>query len=162
MPKAKTGRITKVEMRQRVDTVITLITMGVKRSEIIKYVVEKTLWNVDTRQIDNYIRHANEAFAAQSNIDRQREIGKAIARYEMLFQTAMKVQDYQRALAAESKRCELLGLNAPKEVRIFEDVNEHQLVEIAKILSKKGISASQVFNAMLAELAGVEDKPNGT
>ncbi len=69
------------------------------------------LWDLSDRQIENYIRKANEYFAKQSNIKRDKELGRALARYNSLYSNSYKLQDYRTCANINEKLCNLLGLN---------------------------------------------------
>jgi hypothetical protein len=167
-PRKKAAKQTATVVEARINAVFDMLIKGANRQQIIQYAASanpaakppKEDWNVETRQIDTYIARANERFIVESAADRKLEIGKAKARYEAILNAAMKVQDYQRALAAERARCELLGLNAPKELRILEGVNERQLAELVEALNRSGITPSEIFNSLIKQLAEADAKPS--
>lgn len=157
-PPPESKKPTAAEHRLRIDIIVELVASGNSRGKIIRYVAEKTNWNVNERTIDNYLKHAYDAFVLKSEIDRKREIGKATAVYDMVLAQGFKLYDLKIVIAAQRAKCELLGLNAPKELRILEGVNEHQLAELVDILNKRGMSASEIFNALIHQLAQVDNE----
>src|SRR3989304_2924667 len=113
MPKA-----TKAAKEQRVNMVYTLLLNGASRMQIMQYASDpKNGWNITTRQVDTYIAEANGMLAAESEYHRGRELGKAIARLNNIYQHCMRVQDYGRAIAAQRELNTLLGLHAPPAVQ---------------------------------------------
>lgn len=106
------------EMTERVNKIYDLIVLGTSRAQILQYVAEKTNWGVAERTVDYYIAKANKRLERAALYHEKRELGKAITRLNLLFLSAMKVQDYQRALAAQRELSILLGLNAPAKADI--------------------------------------------
>jgi len=144
---------TQGEIELRVSKVMALIAKGLTRREIHAYVPQKTDWQVGTRQLDEYIARANEQFKLDSAIDRARERGISQSRFELLYTMAVKVQDVKAATAAEWKRCELLGLPEPKELRIIESVDTKLLNQLAEMLHKQGRNPNDLLTALLEEIA---------
>jgi hypothetical protein len=107
---------TNAELKRRVNTVSDLLLMGSSRAEILQYIAEKTPWGISERTIDDYIARATEAYRKVAEFHREEQLGKAIRRLEMLFLRAMKVQDFQRALATQRELNALLGLYAPTKM----------------------------------------------
>lgn len=146
-------KVTKAEKKQRVDKVMELIASGLLRREILQYTAEKTTWNVSERMIDYYIEAANNQFVLESKFDPKRETRIAERRFSAIFKAAMKVQDYQRAISAEWKRCELLGLPQPQTLRILQGVDERQLQALAEALTKRGQNIGELITALHQEVA---------
>jgi hypothetical protein len=146
------------EKEARVNKVYELLVNGFTRYQILQYVTTKTEWKIEARQVDNYIKAANALIANEAEYHRAREIGRAISRLNDLYQKCLKVQDYQRALAAQRELNTLLSLYeppAPQTLRVM-GVDDKLLSQLAQAFTKNGISASDVFNAMLAELEAKE------
>lgn len=106
-------KATSAEVTERVATVYRLIVSGAKRRDVIRYIAEKTAWSVSDRMVDFYLQRAHKQLEAEAAINRPRELGKAAARFEMLFFEAHSLKDVRGALAAEKERASLLGLYAP-------------------------------------------------
>jgi hypothetical protein len=157
----QTPRITAAELDARVNKVFELIVNGFTRYQIMQYAsLEKTGWNVTPRQVDTYIAKATALIANEAEYVRPKEFGKAISRLNDLYQKCLKVQDYQRAIAAQRELNALLSLYEPPAERTLRilGVEEKQLAQLITALSNRGIKASDVFNAMLAELAVPENE----
>ncbi len=165
MPReSKANRVT---AETRVNKVYELLVNGLTRHQIWLYVTTnesgKALFaGVSIRQLDRYIAEANGLLGAEAEFHRARELGKAIARLNELFQRCMKVQDYQRALAVQREINTLLGLYAPPPPQTLKllGIDPAELTTVSKALQQHGLKASDVFNAMLAELIQ-EQKRNG-
>lgn len=112
------AKASEAQMEQRVTAVFELLTRGVSRAGILQYVAKETDWNVSERTIDSYIARANERFAEHAAVRRDLEFGKALRRTEYVYLAAMKVHDYQRALAALREINLLMGLYAPTKTEI--------------------------------------------
>jgi hypothetical protein len=100
----------------RINKVFDMLAMGAGRGEIVRFVTNE--YDVGPRTADNYIAKANELFQKQSYYDRQEELGRALYRLNLVFSKAMKIQDYKTALAAQKELNTLLGLHAPKQIKI--------------------------------------------
>lgn len=109
---------TKAEIAQRVSTVYDMLLVGSTRSQIIQYVANKTNWDVSNRTIDNYIQRANAKFEEDAKTHRERELGRALARLNMLYQKTLQIQDYQRCLAIQKELNALLGLYEAQKFEI--------------------------------------------
>ncbi len=106
-------KATSGEVTERVATVYKLIVSGAKRRDVLRYIADKTTWGVSERTVDFYLQRAHKQLEAEAAINRPRELGKAAARFEMLFFEAHSLKDVRGALAAEKERASLLGLYAP-------------------------------------------------
>ena len=105
-------------------------------------------WGVSLRQVDSYLSRAREALRSGAAFDRPLEVGRAIARYDTLYAKALSERNWRLAMQIERTRAQLLGLNAPAEVRhsgdaenplTFRDLsrfNEEELAEAARLASK--------------------------
>jgi hypothetical protein len=153
MPRAKTPRITAAEKQIRVDKVMELIAKGLTRRRILQYASEKTDWKVEERAIDHYIQAARAQFVLLSETNRQEEIGLAKAQLADLYEQAQRIQDIKTAAAIRKQRSELLGVVAPKDVRILKTLDERQLIEFAEALTKRGKNPNEAIAALLQELA---------
>jgi hypothetical protein len=125
----KENKATVAQFEARVNKVMEMLILGLSRASILQYVTNSTDWNVSDRQVDNYIADANREIEKHSETVRERELGKAIRRLEMLFQSCMKVQDYQRALAVQKELNELLGLKAPQRMEISGTLHWGELIK---------------------------------
>jgi len=155
----KENKATVAQFEARVNKVIEMLILGLPRASAIQYVTNSTDWNVSDRQVDNYIAEANKEVEKYSQTVRERELGKAIRRLEMLFQSCMKVQDYQRALAVQKELNELLGLKAPVKQELsgrggspiqslnvnVEANNADQAASILDILARAGAIPTGAF-----------------
>jgi hypothetical protein len=124
---------TNVIVQQRVNEIFEMLIQGASRQVILQYanserpadpargILEKKSWGLTDRAIDNYIQKANEQFREASNLKADREIGRAITRYNAIYQKSMAAKNYQAALAAQKAIADLLGLNAPARLKIMND-----------------------------------------
>ncbi len=160
-----TDKSTAAEIEQRVTKVYELLVNGATRRQIIQYAnSEKVAWNVSDRTLDTYIADARTLIEAEAATHRAYEFGKALTRVDDIYARSAKVQDYQRALAANDQRNKLLGLYPPQQVQIthlFEKagVTVELVTKLLDALQTRGIAASDVFNSMIAELSKEDVKP---
>lgn len=146
-------RITKAEKTLRVTRVKELLIKGMTRREIIGYVAAKTDWKAADRTVDDYIAAAYEEFKLASEIvDKDQERRIAAERFQLLYEMAVKLQDVKSATTAEWKRCELLGLPAPKEQTIT--INHNIQSKLDSIIQKAGSEerAAEILAALEQEL----------
>lgn len=144
---------TETQYEQRVLTVVELLSRGLSRADVLRYVSEKTDWNVTERTVDNYIGRANERFAEYAELRRETEFGKAIKRVEYVYQAAMKVHDYQRALAALREINLLIGLYAPvkREYSVLIDMAP-VLMKLVDTINGAGMNPADVFERMIQRI----------
>ena len=107
---AKETKCTAAEVEKRVTIVFELICEGKFDFEIYRTVAAEHNWNVGDRQIANYVRRANDMLKGYSAYDRKKELGKAIARYNLLFNKALESKDYQACIRVQDKLNKLMGL----------------------------------------------------
>lgn len=114
------GRTSKAEHAARVEKVYELLILGFRRARILQFASEN--WGVSARTADGYIGKANRLLEKDANVRRERELGKALGRYNLIFAGAVLDKDRAAALAAQREIDALLGLRAPKEIRLsWED-----------------------------------------
>lgn len=155
MPKQK--KANQATKQERLNTVYNMLVSGATRYQILQYVSQKTEWKITPRMVDNYIQEANAMLAQEAEFLRPREMGRAVARMNFIFQASLKVQDYQRAIAAARELNQLLGLYAPttSELKLTGD-SEILLTRILAELEGRGMAASDVFTALLNRLVEVK------
>lgn len=95
---------------------------------------DNKLWGLSDRQIENYIRKANHYFAKESNIKRDKELGRALARYNSLYSNSYKLQDYRTCANINEKLCNLLGLNKLL-IEVSKNENEFDIPKTPKQLA---------------------------
>lgn len=105
------GKATTAEARMRTDIVFKMLVKGASTAEILQFATEN--WDISERQGAEYIRRANVILARRSQTKHDTELGKAVERLTMLFQSALKLQDYKTCLAVQRELSTLLGLHAP-------------------------------------------------
>jgi inorganic triphosphatase YgiF len=115
-------RIGKAAMAVRITEVVRLLSMGLRPSEILQYISEKTTWGISERQVENYIQKANEEIKQSSKFDRDQEIGKSIQRLEYLYKSNLVIQDYKAALSTLKAKIEMLGLASPTKSLVKADL----------------------------------------
>ena len=151
-----------IEVQSRVNTIFEMLIAGASRAQIHQYAAGKepkrqddgTLsdgrlsWGLSERQIDEYISKANALFAEQSKIERDKEIGKSLTRYNKIYSVSMQAGDRRGALEAEKAKATLLGLNAPSKMAVGGDptgapivstmtITPESLKKIGDILAKQ-------------------------
>jgi len=100
---------------QRTNEVIQLVTMGMSYSMIYEYAKDKE-WNIGKRQIDNYIKKANDYFKSISDVKREEAYGLLVDRYRDLYFKSQRIKDYKTCSQINDKLAKLLGFEQMKDV----------------------------------------------
>jgi hypothetical protein len=151
MPRSKKASYAEVD--HRIESVAVLLLGGARRSEIMAH-ADRQGWGVVPRQVDVYIRRAHEQIAQQGAADLKSERAVARARLEMIFRATMGSKDHARALATVREIVNLLGLAAPPPPRTLNlNVDTVQLQTLIECIEGAGLSAGDVFAAMIEQLA---------
>lgn len=136
------AKASKAEFENRINEVFSMLVIGATTAHIVRYSSET--WGVTRRQTEKYIARATERLKKLATIDREVEVSKAIKRYEMIFQKALKDGQYYAAINAQKELCKLLALNMPAQIQVehtgtveHEHVNREQRIrEIETILNR--------------------------
>jgi hypothetical protein len=114
------AKVGKIEYAKRVELIIELITSGISEAKIVQYIAEHTDWGVNERQIRGYKSKAIKYFEERSDINRKKQIGLAIRRFEHILSKAIKDKEYSPAIAAQKAIGDLFGLNAPTKIDVTD------------------------------------------
>jgi hypothetical protein len=117
----KAPKPTKAEREFRITEIYKLLLMRVPRHDILRYCAEKTTWNLKERAIQYLITAATARFEEQAVIIRDQQFGKAVASIEDVYARSHRISDYKTCLAAQRELNELLGLYAPKQIKVEGD-----------------------------------------
>ena len=160
---AKQGRVADAIINQRVNDVYVFLLKGSSRQEIIQHSAEE--WDIGERQADKYIEKARKYFNERLRIERDTELGQSVTRYEMLFQKALKVQDYKTAIQAQSRIDKVMGLEQTTvTIKTWQDdaIKAIQEGEITPndydilLATVKSMGESESLAVQLFKQAGVE------
>jgi hypothetical protein len=110
------AKATKREVTARVQQVYTMLVSGIDTAQILQYASEN--WQIVDRNTYNYIARANKLIAKHAETHREHEMGKAVARLNRLYSSALKVQDYKTCLAVQKEINALFGLYAPTKTDV--------------------------------------------
>jgi hypothetical protein len=150
-PKAITPRVAKAtnaEIAKRVNVIFKLLISGASRADILQYAAETAKWQIEERQIDEYIARATEQIEAQAETVRTREFGRALAFLAQLKFKNMLINDFKAALATQREINELLGLYPVKQHALTIDWRS-ELRQAG--IPEEGIAA--VFEEMVSNIA---------
>lgn len=117
-PETTTSRVDKLESERRVEVIKKSIIQGFGTGDIVRYIQTQTEWGISRRQIFRYIEKAFAEVRASSKRETTLELGKAIARNEMIIRKALSPakgipEDLRVAVRANQSNARLLGLEAP-------------------------------------------------
>ena len=97
---------------ERVTIVLELVVCGLQRRQIAEQIEKKFPdWKVSIRTLSRYIKNAHTALEREAKPIRERELGKAIRRLDLLFARCLQITDFKAALAVERERIQLLNLS---------------------------------------------------
>lgn len=112
---------TQAELEVRIQEMVKLVLSGLDRSAIIRYIAEKTNWDITDRTVDKYLQSARERIAEHGALDRAYEIGKAISRLNNLYARNLQINDFKAALATQKEINALFGLYEPQRLDVTSD-----------------------------------------
>ena len=81
-------RATKALREQRIDAVSDLLIASGRRRNILAW-IEQHGWGITQRQADNYISLATERLGGLAHTDKTFELGRTVARLQLLFGKAL-------------------------------------------------------------------------
>ena len=93
------NRPTDAALVLRIEQIVNLLLSGLRRSEIIRFVAEKTDWGVVDRTIDNYIGRATKNIRAAHEGVSEHNMAMAQMRLLDLYKRSMNIQDYKTCLS---------------------------------------------------------------
>ena len=104
MPKA-TDQI----IEQRVIEILPLVTI-MNRREILQYCAKKYNWEINSRQMDNYIARAREILREETQLYKANAIESALNNLLVLYKKAFKKEDHRTCLAIQAEINKMFGL----------------------------------------------------
>jgi len=113
------NKVTKVVKEDRVTKIIQLLVAGMDGIEIVRYIQDKTDWNVCESHIYNYIKDAKKYIRELTNEDRLHQIGLAIRRMLFIYTKCTTQPSHwnpSAAISAQQEINKLLGLYSPVRV----------------------------------------------
>lgn len=106
------NKATKAEMEARIQRVYEMLLSAESRPAIIQYAAEK--WQISPRQTDTLIKRATEEIGKRADTIKNRELGRSLARLNLLYNKASRLQDYTLALNIIKETNKLLALYEPQ------------------------------------------------
>ncbi|OFW47587.1 MAG: hypothetical protein A2163_00775 [Actinobacteria bacterium RBG_13_35_12] len=110
----------KAERQRRVLFVIDMILKGYDSHSVWRHISEskdpKLMWGISERTFYHYLKDAHKFYEKVAKVKCEREVGKAIKRYEHLFTKAYYANDFKTCIASQKALCDLLGIEAPAKV----------------------------------------------
>jgi hypothetical protein len=152
--RGKRSDSTKVNIAERVHVAFKMLMAGATVREIHEQ-GERMGWNVSYQMVKRYARYAREMIEHEAQYQREYEFGQARARLNHLFSQALKVMDFKTCLAVQKELNALMSLYeppAPQTVQVL-NVDFDTAQKLQRALEERGLSASDVFNAMLKQLS---------
>jgi hypothetical protein len=117
---------------RRVDEIFRLRIDGAKRQTILRYTSENG-WGVSERQIETYIRRADEMLTKRREKNRELTFALHLARRERLYAEAVKAKDYRIALAILDSDAKLCNLFPDKDYKALRKIAREQQLKIAEL-----------------------------
>jgi hypothetical protein len=134
------------EMTRRLNIVEELILKGLNSFDIWRYLAEAENLDISKRTTERYIQKVNKKWDKAKEPLREREIKKALKRYNMFLNECLLNHDPRGAAKVQDSICKLLGLNAPDKMDIKAKV-EIPALNFSKLSTEK----LKILKALLEE-----------
>ena len=131
MPK-ENKRSDKLEVAKRIDEVLAIRLGGAQRHEVLQFASEQG-WGLTDRQIDTYIRKADDLAIEQQEKSRRRLLGMHRAKRGALYARAINASDHGTALRVLDSEAKLLGLFPEPGAKEVAKVLTQQAKQIAEL-----------------------------
>jgi len=145
---------TQAELSQRVNQIHQLLVAGISRATILQHAADK--WGCSERTADDYIARARVRLEKSLSVDRMANLSIALERLTSIFERTMRVQDYQRAIAAQRELNLLLGLYAPAKqdiaVRMTWEDEAVTLIKAGQLTYDTALETFDNDNELVASL----------
>jgi hypothetical protein len=132
----------------RVEEVLTMRLNGAELYDLVQHAREQQ-WDVSTRQIQRYIRQADELLAESLDMDRERSLRLHVATRRSLLARALNDGDTRTALAIVKDAAELAGLYPPRRTELsgpkggpveVEMTSDEKRAAISAIMARYGLT----------------------
>lgn len=110
-------KATNAEIEQRISEVYQLVVNGARRAKILRHATDSG-WDINERQIDRYIARATDMMREAAIVDREKELGRAIARLHDLYERAHADGNHATSLAILREMTQLTGVAAAAKLEI--------------------------------------------
>lgn len=125
---------TNVEIERRVNAVFRMLLEGIDPRVIQPHASEK--WGVTERTVRTYLQRANLRYKEIAAYDALQELGKVMARNELLFREAWKEKKLGLCHSINQDRAKLLGLYEPETFEFInrnngQDVSDDDIVKLS-------------------------------
>jgi hypothetical protein len=121
-----------------INRVVVLLVTIRNRGEVENICNEK--FNLTARQTREVIEVANGLIARAAVFNRDIEVGKALIRFDDLYERSLRVLDTKTAIVAEDKRCKLLGLYDKSKAEVQFETTESELDRVRSYLEPLGVA----------------------
>lgn len=123
----------------RVEEVLRIRLDGAQRHDVCQYASEKG-WGVTDRQVDRYIRRADELLVERQDRNRKRVVAVHLAKRAALFARAVSAADYRTALAVADSEAKLRGLFPDREAKELAKIVTDQARQIAELEQRLSVT----------------------
>lgn len=145
--KEKTPKPNSYEMTRRLEIVEELLIKGLSSVQIRGYLWEKMGILLHKKSVEIYVTKINKKLEAAKAPHREREIQKAIKRFNLWMSKSDMIGDYRQAAKIQGMLCKLLGLNAPDKMEMKAEVTEMPAIDFSKLSTEK----LKILKALLEE-----------
>ncbi|HEY2909029.1 MAG TPA: hypothetical protein VGI99_02225 [Gemmataceae bacterium] len=116
----------------RVEEVLRIRLDGAQFHDVVQYSAEKQ-WDINERQLRNYIRRADELLVKRTDRNRRRVVARHLAQRQALFARAVNAADYRTALAILADEAKLRGLYPEKDLKELVRLAAAQAAKIEEL-----------------------------
>jgi len=114
-------------VQERVLELMPLISR-MDYQEILRYVAINTNWNINTRQIDNYIAKAKEAMKDHYKDVKDGIREQSLNNLKNLYNDSHSVGDFKNCLAIQKEIDDLFGIRIKESTNIEVNVNTEKTI----------------------------------
>lgn len=115
-PRKERAKSNQVQFNERVEIILQACLEGASRKDMLQIGTENE-WNVNPRQIENYVKRAKELMVERTAGKRKQLLGQHLARREFLYTRRIKANDDRTALAVLDSSAKLLGFDAGRDYK---------------------------------------------
>lgn len=126
---SKMPKSTKAEVEKRIHEVFTIRLDGAQFHDIVQYAAEHG-WNVEERQLWNYIARADKLLVERHEKSRKKLIARHVAQRRVLYARSVNAADYRTALSVLSDEARLMNLYPPTRMETKSETKT--VLEIAE------------------------------
>lgn len=124
------GKSNVATCEERVEIVMEMLLSGLTRRAIIQYVRknERLQWSVGDRDIDRYIKKANDAIKKVASASKEQILEDCKSKFAFLYKKMIAVKDYKGARDTQKMLSDVTGSTAAQKIESNVHVDLPQII----------------------------------